>query len=460
MKKSLLRLLIVLIAVSMIATFSLVGCKTTTTEITAAPTTAASETTVAPDTTAAAEPVNLVFWDFGNYGVAALQEGSPKEEWYIYKAVARFEAKNPGITIEITYQPGDKSTEMLTAAAMSKQGPDVVSLWGGTYVTSIKDSLLVLNDYFTPEEIAAVNGWKNVGAVDGKYYGAPIITSSTMIFYNKSIFEDAGIDPVKDYDGTYDGLLALCEKFKDAGITPLIAGASDGWGNSFIEGSIFASQFASGDAEKTMTEIMAGEKNFATTPEMVAAFQADQDLYTKGYYNDDAPTIAQGEACTLFLSGGGAMMPNGDGTLAAFRKALGDNLGILPMPSLKADSPGFGVTIGALGTNAIAATNYGKHPIESTNFIRFMRTYEEEKEFVKATGGLPSVKGDYTGIGDPLVKDINVTNIALYLDNQMPPQVSDTWWKLESQMLSGQMSVLEFLEAMDSARDEALAASK
>jgi hypothetical protein len=48
----------------------------------------------------------------------------------------------------------------------------------------------------------------------------------------------------------------------------------------------------------------------------------------------------------------------------------------------------------------------------------------------------------------------------MYLDNQMPPQVADTWWKLESPMLSGQMSVLEFLEAMDSARDEALAASE
>ena len=459
MKKSLIWLFVIAMVVTMMISFSLAGCKKAAAieEETAAVEEAQEE--AAEEEVAAAEPVNLIFWDFGNYGVAALQEGSPKEEWYIYKAIARFEDKNPGITIELTYQPGENSTEMLTAAAMSKEGPDIVSLWGGTYVTSIKDSLLDLKDYFTPEEIAVVQGWEN-HAVDGKYYGAPILTDSTGIFYNKSIFKDAGIDPENDYDGTYDGLLALCEKLKNAGITPLIAGASDGWGNSFIEGSIFASQYAPGTVEKTMAEIVAGEKNFATTPEMVAAFQADQDLYTKGYYNNDASTITQAEACTLFLSGGGAMMPNGMGTLAAFRKALGEDLGLLPMPSLKADSPGFGVTIGALGTNALAATNYGKHPVESTNFIRFMRTYEEEKEYVKATGGLPSVKGDYSGIGDPLVEHINVTNIALYLDNQLPPQVSDTWWKLESVMLSNQMSVLEFLEAMDSARDEALAASE
>ena len=449
MKKLLIWLFVIAMVVTMMISFSLAGCKEE----------AAIEEETAEEEAIEKEPINLIFWDFGNYGVSAMQEGNPKEEWYIYKAIARFEDKNPGITIELTYQPGENSTEMLTAAAMSKKGPDVVSLWGGTYVTSIKDSLLVLNDYFTPEEIAVVQGWQN-HAVDDKYYGAPIITSSTGIFYNKSIFKDAGIDPENDYDGTYDGLLALCEKLKNVGITPLIAGASDGWGLSFIEGSIFASQFTPGTAEKTMAEIMAGEKNFATTPEMVAAFQANQDLYTRGYYNDDAPTITWSESNTLFLNGKGAMKPDGTGMLYAFSKALGEDLGLLLMPSLKADSPGFGVTIGAIGTNALAATNYGKYPIESTNFIKFMRTYDEEKEFLKATGNLPCVKGDYSGIGDPLLEYVNVTNIALYLDNQMLPQVSDTWWKLESVMLSNQMSVLEFLEEMDSARDEALAASE
>ena len=443
---------------SMVATFSLAGCKKE-----AAPAEEeVAEEEVAEEEVAAAEPVNLIFWDFANYNICAMQEGLPKEEWYIYKAMARFEAKNPGVTIELTYQPGENSIEMLTAAAMSKQGPDIVSMWGGAGLVSMKDSFLVLNDYFTPEEIAAIpiQAWQLQGVGD-KYYGAPITSDTTAIFYNKSIFKNAGIDPVKDYDGTYDGLLALCEKFKNAGITPLIAGASDGWGLSFIEGSLFASQFAPGDAKKTILEIMAGEKNFATTPEMVAAFQAEQDLYTKyGYYNDDAPTITQGEGSTLFLSGQGAMTPTGAGTLASYRKALGEDLGILPMPSLKADSPGFGVTIGAIGANAIAATNYGKHPIESTNFIRFMRTYEEEREFVIATGGLPTVIGDYTGLGDPILKEFNITNIVDYMDSLMPPNVYGAWWKSEAVMLSGQMSVLELLESMDIARDEALAASE
>lgn len=460
MKKSLIWLFVIAMTVAMMTSFSLAGCKE---EVTIEEETAAVEEAqeeAAEEEAIEKEPINLIFWDFGNYGVSAVQEGSPKEEWYIYKAIARFEEKNPGITVELTYQPGEKSIEMLTAAAMAKEGPDVISAWGGHYILGVKDSLLVLNDYFTPEEIAVVQGWEN-HAVGDKYYGTPIITSSTGIFYNKSIFEDAGIDPEKDYDGTYDGLVALCEKLKNAGITPMINGVADGWGLSFIEGSIFASQFASGaDVEKVMNEIMAGERNFATTPEMVAAFKANQDLYTKEYYNDDCPTITWSESNTLFLNGEGAMKPDGTGMLYAFRKALGEDLGILSMPSLKADSPGFGITIGAIGTNCLAATNYGKHPIESVKFIKFMRTYEEEKEFLKDTGNLPCVKGDYSEAKDLFLENLNVTYIAPYLDNLMLPQVADTWWKLEAMMLSNQISVLEFLEEMDSARDEALAASE
>jgi raffinose/stachyose/melibiose transport system substrate-binding protein len=456
MKRQLLWLLIALLVVSMVATFSLAGCKTTPTETTETTETAAAE----EEPIAEKEPIKLIFWDFNVY-VDSIELEKPEEEWYISKAIARFENENPGVTIEFSHQASDKAIEMLTAAAMSKSGPDIVSMWGGAYVVSIKDSLLDLSDYFTPEEIDAVQGWQN-HAVSDKYYGAPFQKVATAIYYNKSLFKDAGIDPEKDYDGTYDGLLALCEKLKNAGITPLIGGVAPGWLISFFEGSIFASQLTPGTAEKTLAEILAGEKNFATTPEMVAAFKASQDLYTKGYFNNDITTITTNETLTLFAGGKGAMVFCVSYAGSFLGEALGENLGILAMPSLKADSPGFGAAVGGMGLNAIVATNYGKYPIESTNFIRFMKTYEEERNYVEDTGNLPVVKGDYNDIiTDPIQQYfIKLTNVPMMLDNLMPGNVSETWEKFEPAMLSSKMSVSEFLEAMDNARDEALAAKE
>jgi ABC-type glycerol-3-phosphate transport system substrate-binding protein len=467
MKKLLLSIFAILVAAFMVISLSFIGCQATTE--TAAETEAAEETTAAAETeaaeettaaaeTEAAEPVNLVFWEFGNYAMSALEEGLPQEEWYISKAISRFEAEYPGVTVELSYQPGEKGAELLTAAAMAKEGPDVVSMWGGQYVKDISDSLLDLREYFTQEEIDAVMGWEH-HAIGDKYFGAPVRSDTTCILINKALFAQAGIDPETDYDGTLDGLIAMCEEFKSQGITPLIGGVSDGWGLSFIEGSIYVSQLGPGKSEEVLGEILAGERDFVSTPEIVAAYQANQDLYASGYYNEDAPTIPQSEADTLFISGAGAMKPHNASNLLIFINGMGDDLDIIQMPALEADSAGFGTTIGSIGTNAICATNYGEYPVESTNFIRFLRTFEEEQEYIKDTGGLPSVKGEFTGL-NPIYNKINITKVVDFLDNLMPPGVSATWWKLEGQMLAGQITVDEFLEAMDTARDEALAISE
>lgn len=456
MKKVLLWLIVSLMSISMIAAFSLTGCKEAVEEVAPAEEEVAEEEAPAEEVV---EPIKLLFWNFGVYGISYLERGSEKSEWYISKAIKRFEEKNPGVEVELATQEGYKSTEMMTAAAMAGKGPDLVGIWGGHYVTDLRDSLLPLNDFFTPEEMAMVNVWENHD-FEGNCYGAPIRTMVCCIFYNKSIFEDIGIDVSKDYDGTYGSLLTICEKLQKAGITPMINGAADGWGLSWIEGSLFVNQVL--DPEAIIADIVSGKKDFSTTPELITAFQAAQDLYTKGYYNEDICSINRAESVTLFANGKGAMFPSISFDLFDFKEGLGDDLGMIPMPSMEADSPNFGACVGGIGADAIVATNYGKHPIEATNLIRFLRTYEEERTFVKETGELPCVEGDFSDVlFDPLQEEfLKLGPVIMMLDNLMPGNVADTWFKFEPVMLSGQMSVMDFMAEMDLARDEALAASE
>lgn len=405
------------------------------------------------------EPVSLLFWNFGVYGISYLEREAEKSDWYISKAIKRFEERNPGVTIELATQEGFKVIEMMSAAAMSGEGPDIVGMWGGNYVKNIKDALLPLNDFFTPEEMAIVHNWEN-HTFDGNNYGAPIRTMVASIFYNKKIFEDVGINVSKDYDGTYESFVAICEKIKNAGIIPLINGVADGWGLSFIEGSLFVSQTT--EPKTLIADIISGKKDFSETPEFITAFKAAQDLYSKGYYNEDVVSINRPESLTIFANGGGAMFPSISFDFFDFKEGLGDDLGVMAMPSMKSDSPNFKACVGGVGADVVVATNFGKHPIEATNFIRFLRTYEEEKIFVKETGELPCIDGDYSDVlFDPLQEEfLKFGPVEMMLDNLMPGNVADTWFSLEPVLLSGQMSVEDFLAEMDLARDEALAASE
>jgi ABC-type glycerol-3-phosphate transport system substrate-binding protein len=400
--------------------------------------------------------VKLVLWDFGNYNATAVEQSLAKDEseWYINEALVRFETANPDIDVEYFEQNGEQSTELMTAAGMSGSGPDVVSLWGGQYVISIKDALLPLNDYFTEEERAQNPGWENHMA-DGKYYGDPINKQVTVIYINTSLFTQAGVDP-QEYIGTYDSLVNISEKLKSAGIVPLVMGVADGWGMSFLEGSLYASQVT--DPEAQLRDMAAGNSNYSDNPALVAAFEAVQNLYAQGFYNDDVATIPQEQALTKFVNGEAAMFTSGDWDLLSLQEAMGDTLGVLPMPSMSADVVNFGAAIGGQGSDAICVASYTEHPEEAIRLVKFLRSYSEERERFTKSGRLPNIIGDYSDLAmsPDLAAMAKITNIAFFVDNQLPGDIPDKWFSNEALMLTGQMSVEDFLKEWDTSRDAAI----
>ena len=68
--------------------------------------------------------------------------------------------------------------------------------------------------------------------VDGKQYGLPYNLGVVGLWYNKDLFEQAGIAAPP---ATWDELLADVQIFKDKGIVPIsiAAGAADTWTTMF-----------------------------------------------------------------------------------------------------------------------------------------------------------------------------------------------------------------------------------
>ncbi len=116
---------------------------------------------------------------------------------YFADLKADFEAANPDIEIEFSGYPYGELKKQVLIMANAGESPDLIQSERGWYASFVNggyvaelDSLLGA-DYMN-EIYPAIKGDL---VVDGKVYGVPWIASPFVMFYNKDLFEQAGLDP-------------------------------------------------------------------------------------------------------------------------------------------------------------------------------------------------------------------------------------------------------------------------
>lgn len=124
--------------------------------------------------------------------------------------ISKFEAAHPGVKVELTaISPKEYWTKLAAMAAAGKM-PDVINM----HPNSVEDfvsqkALLDLSAFikrdFKPEDYF----WSVLDSsfnLDGKYYGIPFAWVGTVLFYNKKLFDDAGLSYPK-WGWTWDEFL-------------------------------------------------------------------------------------------------------------------------------------------------------------------------------------------------------------------------------------------------------------
>jgi raffinose/stachyose/melibiose transport system substrate-binding protein len=148
----------------------------------------------------------------------------------IWEEVAReYEAKNPGVKIEMQYLENEAYKAKAPTLLQSRDRPHIIFSWAGGVLKSQVEAG-VLED-ITP----AMQGYKdNLSAsavdaftVNGKIYGVPYGVSQVGFMANKDLLAKAGVDAGKI--AGYDDFLDAVKKLKAAGITPLAVGGADKW---------------------------------------------------------------------------------------------------------------------------------------------------------------------------------------------------------------------------------------
>lgn len=262
-------------------TVSLTACGTSSTapaSSEAAPASAAAPAdAAAPE--ASSEPVTI---KFANY---AILEAGYESFWNGVKE--GFEKKYPHITIEYVTAPyGEIVNQVVNMAG----GGDKVDLIFGeiSWIPTLEDAGLAVpvDEVLSPEFLSDFYPAQlEACSIGGKAYGLPMYVSPFLLYYNKDLFTQAGLDP-ENPPKTYDEMLVAAEK--------LSALKSADGNKVYAFGQTTASVPISGAALTSMVYNFGGQvltldgKLDVDTPAFKESFEMLKTIDEKGYCPENA----------------------------------------------------------------------------------------------------------------------------------------------------------------------------
>ncbi len=147
------------------------------------------------------------------------------------ESVDAWNTAHPEQTIKLDFFANDAYKTKVRTAVGAGQGPTFIYSWGGGVLKSYVDAGQVtdLTDFLkeNPEvqDRYLPSILKN-GEIDGKTYALPNNkVQPVVLYYNKEVFDKIGAQPPK----TWDELMALVPKFKEAGVAPFSLGGQSKW---------------------------------------------------------------------------------------------------------------------------------------------------------------------------------------------------------------------------------------
>ena len=207
-KKNLLRISMVLAVAA-----GLTACTTNNT----------AESTEAPKTSTESTKAAAVEEKSGESLVLRIMDSSDSTQERRKVFNEEFMQRHPEIKIEYTMMSGDQMTQTLTTAIKSGDAPDLFALPSGVKLsTAVSEGWYQsMSPYLTREFIDSFEtGSLNEGVTtfDGEIYALPEAANivNSLMFYNKDILAEAGLDPENPPE-TWSDFADACKKITEAG---------------------------------------------------------------------------------------------------------------------------------------------------------------------------------------------------------------------------------------------------
>ena len=200
-----------------------------------------------------------------------------------------------------------------------------------------------------------------LGLTNGRQYALPMITVvESVIFYNKTMFKEAGIS---EEPKTWEDLEDAAKKLANNNTTPFIVGgaAGDSWAAAWPLMDLVALN-VTGKDDNYLKDLRSGDRNFSD-PLMKDAIDAYANLVASGWTNSTALSLNYSELQQTFLNGEGAMYPMGSFFAGAVPLDHPFEIGVFPMPALDGSPRLVTYTSGGPAVSALT-----EHPEEARKF--------------------------------------------------------------------------------------------
>ena len=381
--------------------------------------TEAPDTTEAPGTTEAMEPVTIEWWH--------IQNEEPMLSLWQSMADA-FMAEHPNITINITVMENEAFKAALQTNLQAGDVPDLFQSWGGGGLRAQVEAGLVrdITDLAAPWIDIINPGALPIWQVDGLQYAIPYNLGMVGIWYNKALFEDAGVEAPFE---TWDDLLAGVDTLSSAGITPIAVGAGDKWPAHFWYSYLLVRYLGQAGMDQ-----LAADGNF-NVPGALQACETMKGLIDMEPFQDGflaATWTGPDSEAAVMGTGGAAFDLMGQWAANSFEEnagegeavATGDNLGWFPFPAV--DGGAGGPNDGFGGGDGFAV---GKDaPDEAVMFLEFISSLDNASRVGSAGRSLPVTIGAHESVADPnhqlvLAGMAEAPFVQLYLDQFFSPAV-------------------------------------
>ena len=310
-------------------------------------------------------------------------------DYYSY-LFEEFQKTEAGKNVEFNFEEiptTDAYNQKIKLLISSGDLPDIV-FNGGNNITELaakSGKVADLTPYFDedPEWKALFDDTSlEFNTVDGKIYSVPVSKEISYIYYNKELFEKAGIEAPETAFASWDEFFEVCDQLKAKGITPLGMDTADsGWLTNLWMSALIGTNGEAGN--EWMNTMYPTDFN---TPEVEAAAEKIQTMF-KEYTTADAVGGKYDPMATHFFNGEVAMFPNGPWMIPDFREpekapeGFYDKVGIMLMP-------GNGMEMVPTPGDMVGATE--KEKIEAAvAFLKFETSPENQIKALEMTGLQP-----------------------------------------------------------------------
>lgn len=302
-------------------------------------------------------------------GTVTYWDTSNDTEAEVFKAIAEeFSQEHPNVTVDYVNIGFDDAENRFKNAAGANKAPDVMR----TEVAWVADFASL--GYLAPLDgtVAIDNqddfldqAWASTQYED-EVYAVPQVIDTLALFYNQAMLDEAGLEVPESLEEIKDSADAF------DGATPLyVRGDDPYWFLPFLYGE--GGDMVDADAEEVTIDNEAG----------VAAFEAMADLVDSGAAITDTNDGWE-NMMGAFSAGDVAMMINGPWAINDAVEAVGDDLGVAPVPAggVAQASPQGGWNYGVYAGSANLDASY--------EFVKYMSSAEVQQRVTEELSLLPT----------------------------------------------------------------------